>query len=414
MPIILEVLEQHTEEAAFLWVLRDSAVYEPHYALSDLSKLDNRLDAHIDGLRIAGGPGWEICKEALAWEEAGEIFTAGVLAFESGIEERIQVVLEAVGDNYELSRGLISVLGWIPFQQIESHALKFIEDESSALRGIGLAAYSVHRQDPGKPLTNSLTDSDIALRARALRSVGELGRKDLVLFLKDHLNEENENCRYFAARSAAIFGDASAIPVLRSIAVNGGAHAEKSCALALRTMALPDSLEWLRELAQEPDHKRLAVTGYGVLGDPMSVSWLIQMMAVPELARAAGESFTMITGVDIAYEDLEGEWSEGFEAGPTESPEDEDVEMDPDEDLSWPEPELISEWWNKNKNNFRNSTRYLCGKPINEEQCQHVLRYGYQRKRAAAAIELAIMNPGQSLFEIRAPGFRQQRLLGLK
>jgi len=118
--------------------------------------------------------------------------------------------------------------------------------------------------------------------------------------------------------------------------------------------------------------------------------------------------------VDIAYEDLEGEWPEGFEAGPTENPEDEDVDMDPDEDLPWPEPELISDWWNKNKNNFRNGMRYLCGKPITEEQCQHVLRHGYQRQRATAAIELAMMNPGQPLFEVRAPGFRQQKLLGLK
>ena len=65
-------------------------------------------------------------------------------------------------------------------------------------------------------------------------------------------------------------------------------------------------------------------------GDPAIMPWLIQMMEVPELARVAGESFTMITGVDIAYEDLEGEWPEGFEAGPTENPEDENVEMDSD------------------------------------------------------------------------------------
>lgn len=154
--------------------------------------------------------------------------------------------------------------------------------------------------------------------------------------------------------------------------------------------------------------------GYGAMGDPMSVPWLIQMLKVPELARVAGESFTMITGVDIAYEDLEGEWPEGFEAGPTENAEDEDVEMDSDEDLAWPEPELIQEWWSKNKTNFRDGTRYLYGKPISEQQCQQVLRYGYQRQRAAAAIELAMMRPGQPLFEVRAPGFRQQKLLGLK
>lgn len=40
---------------------------------------------------------------------------------------------------------------------------------------------------------------------------------------------------------------------------------------------------------------------------------------------------------------------------------------------------------------------------------QHVLRHGYQRQRAAAAIELAMMKPGQPLFEVRAPGFCQQK-----
>ena len=86
----------------------------------------------------------------------------------------------------------------------------------------------------------------------------------------------------------------------------------------------------------------------------------------------------------------------------------------PDEDLPWPNPELISSWWSKNKGNFKNGTRYLVGKPITDEQCQHVLRYGYQRQRAAAALELAIMNPSTPLFNVCAPGFRQKQLLGLK
>jgi hypothetical protein len=43
-----------------------------------------------------------------------------------------------------------------------------------------------------------------------------------------------------------------------------------------------------------------------------------------------------------------------------------------------------------------------------------ILRYGYQRQRAAAALELAMMHPSQPLFNVKAPGFRQQKLLGLK
>ena len=40
------VVEQHAEEAAFLWILREGAVHAPHYALKDLRKLDLRVEAH--------------------------------------------------------------------------------------------------------------------------------------------------------------------------------------------------------------------------------------------------------------------------------------------------------------------------------------------------------------------------------
>ncbi|RZB33576.1 MAG: hypothetical protein SRB2_03922 [Desulfobacteraceae bacterium Eth-SRB2] len=407
MLIIREIVTQHAEESAFLWLLRDSAIYEPHYKLSDLAELDDRVEAHIDELRVAGDAGWEICREALALEETGEIFTAAVLAFGSGIEERIKFVLEAVGDDDELSRGVISALGWIPYEKIENHAFDFMKSESPALRRIGLAAFAVHRKDPGQFLITALSDSDAFLKARALRAVGELGRTDLFPVISVYLNEEDENCRFFAAWSAALLGNGSAVSVLRRIFESDGIHTEKAFSMALRKMNLPDAHEWVRELSSEgSNHRRLAANGYGVIGDPVAIPWLIQMMEMPGLVRVIGESFSMITGVDIAYEDLEGEWPEGFEAGPTEEPEDEDVEMDPDEDLPWPEPVLISEWWHQNKNNFRTGTRYLCGKPITQEQCHHVLRHGYQRQRAAPAIELAILNPARPLFEVRDPGFR--------
>jgi uncharacterized protein (TIGR02270 family) len=414
MSIIPAVIEQHAEEAAFLWLLRDAAVHEPHYSLSDLVHLDDRVEANLDGLRIAGDDGWDILKETLAWEDAGELFAAAVLAFETGAEERIQAALDAGSDDYELSRGLVSALGWLSFNQTNGYIQNLSAAESPALRRIGLAAYAVHRQNLGQLLTDALSDDDALLRARAFRAAGELGRKDLLPLLRDHTREDEENCRFSAAWAAGILGDASTIPVLRRFAETQEPRAEKACCMALRLMHLSDAHAWLQELAKSPNLQRFAVTGYGVTGDPMSVPWLIQMMEVPELARVAGESFTMITGVDISYEDLEGEWSEGFEAGPTESPEDEDVEMDSDEDLPWPEPELIHDWWNKNKGSFQDGTRYLLGKPISPEHLQHVLRHGFQRQRAAAAIELAIMNPGQPLFETRAPGFRQQQILGLK
>ena len=62
---ITEILTQLAEEAAFLWLLREAAVRAPHYSLADLGKLDNRVEAHIDGLRISGDDGWEVLKKQL-------------------------------------------------------------------------------------------------------------------------------------------------------------------------------------------------------------------------------------------------------------------------------------------------------------------------------------------------------------
>src|SRR3954447_25964899 len=92
---IAAIVEQHAEEAAFLWVLRDAAVRAPHFALADLARLDGRIEAHLDGLRVAGVAGWDVARGGLAIGEPGEVFAAAVLAFEGLHAERRGAVLEA-------------------------------------------------------------------------------------------------------------------------------------------------------------------------------------------------------------------------------------------------------------------------------------------------------------------------------
>jgi uncharacterized protein (TIGR02270 family) len=411
--VIKSIIDQHAEEAAFLWLQRDAAVREPHYLLADLAELDNRVEAHIDGLRIAGEAGWEICKEQLMWEEAGEVFAAAVLAFESGDEARIQEVLELGTSTYDLSRGVISALGWIPHHKADSHITKLLASESPDLRRIGLAASTIHRKDPGQALTDAYKDENSLLKARAFKAVGELGRINLASSLQYKLPYEEDKCQFACAWTLALFGDEGAISKLKTIALKDQSHSEDATKMAVRRMQPSSASSWIKEMSQSSEHIRKAVVGAGAGGDPVTIPWLISLMAKDEVSRVAGESFAMITGVDIAYDDLEGEWPEGYEAGPTESPEDEDVAMDPDEDLPWPEPELIQEWWDQNKSQFQTGKRYLLGKPITVEWCQQVLREGKQRQRAASAIELSMLNPGAPLFEVRAPGFRQKQILAI-
>jgi uncharacterized protein (TIGR02270 family) len=411
MNVTQPIARQYAEEAAFLWLLRHNAVRSPHYSVSDLVKLDSRIEAHIDGLRIAGDVGWEICMEALRLEGPGEVFAAAVLAFESGDEKRINDVLAVGMASRELTRGIISALGWMPLAQGQPYLNRFLAPDSPGFHHIGIAGYAVHRQDPGPSLKNALSDTDAPLKALALKAVGELGRRDLLRAVQAHLASDDAAVVFQAAWLAALLGDGSGVPALKRLADNGGPYVERAGVMALRRMSLGEGHAWQRHLTGRPQSQRLSVQAAGVIGDPALIPWLIEQMAIPPVARVAGEAFTMITGVDLTYHDLEEKCPEGFQAGPTEEPDDENVEMDPDEDLPWPNPELIQKWCAKHRGDFRNGVRHLLGKPITDEWLWQVLKVGKQRQRAAAAMELAMLQPGRPLFNVKAPGFRQLELL---
>ncbi|WP_290648319.1 TIGR02270 family protein [Aquisalimonas sp.] len=409
-------MSQHAEEAAFLWLLRNAAVAAPHYSLSHLAQLDNRVEAHIDGLRIAGSAGWAICADALlAHEETGEVFCAAVLALESGEADRIRRVYDVVGSVPETRDGLVSAFGWVDRAWWRGEVRDLLHSDAAYWRRIAMAAAATQRVDPGRVLAESLQAQAPELRATALRVAGLLGREDLLPAVLAQLQSHDATVRFAAAWSATVLGDRGAAPgaALAFVGAEQPQRAERALSVALRALPLNDSLPWVNRLASGSAMRRQAVVACGIIGDPASIPWLLEQMCTPEFARVAGESFTMITGVDLAYEDLEGEWPEGFEAGPTESPEDEDVAMDADEDLPWPDPRLIADWWSHHHGRFPPGQRYLLGKPVTPEHLQWVLRYGMQRQRQAAALELKLSHPGEPLFETRAPGFVQQPILGL-
>ena len=117
----------------------------------------------------------------------------------------------------------------------------------------------------------------------------------------------------------------------------------------------------------------------------------------------------MITGIGLAYQDLEGAATENFDAGPTEDPEDENVAMDPDENLPWPDPALVEQWWQKNRSLFSKGTRYLCGKPIAADWLKQVLRDGFQRHRSAAALGTGHLQTRQTVVQRKSPRFPPNR-----
>src|SRR5262245_26548034 len=155
-----DVVARYADQAPFLWLLRDRAVAAPNYSLRDLSKLDERVEANLDGLRVAGEFGWRMARKALDWDEPGEVFAAGVLALEAGNSDHLNHVVEVVNENLELQRGLISAAGWTRINSIVGLLQNWLASASAVLRRVSLAAHAVHRRDPGPQMISLLVDDD--------------------------------------------------------------------------------------------------------------------------------------------------------------------------------------------------------------------------------------------------------------
>jgi uncharacterized protein (TIGR02270 family) len=407
--VIRAVVEQHAIEAASVWVLRDLGVAAANYRLADLRRFDDRVDAHLDGLRIAGEDGWQVAVEQLdALSEPGESFACAFLAFTEGNQARIARVLQAAAEPAN-ARGIASAIGWLADEQTASdHAIQLIHSDLPAARRIGVSAAAIRRLVPGPILSKALTDKDLSVVARGARAVGEFNAAGFAPMLRSHLSSKELPVRFWAAWSLALVGgDSSAVAELRTIALTETRFRHRAVDMAARRGDPRSAKAWLPGLEASAGGKRLVLHAVAALGDPDAVPRLLEAMKDPPLARVAGEAFSSITGAHIWNNELYGQRPEGFESGPTDDPADEDVSMDPDEGLDWPDPAKCAKWWSLNRERFNAGSRYLCGKPMTPDSLREVLKNGYQRQRAAAALELAIREPGKPLYEVRAPGFRQ-------
>jgi uncharacterized protein (TIGR02270 family) len=378
------ILEHHAEEASFLWEQRDIAVRSSHATLASLARLDERLDAHLDGLRVGADEARAICCDGLA--SGGDIFVAAVLA--SDDLAALAHILDRIDDEPQLARGFVSALGWLEADDVLDVLERLLAPTCSpALQALGIAGALAHRRDPGIALMDALASRDDALRARALRAAGELGRKDLLPEVLDAFAASSDEVRFWSARSALLLGEERGAAILRPLAEGDGVRAADAADLAARASVT------LRIDALPPPR---AIRAAAALGDPKHVPWLLEAMEARELARTAADAFSRITGCDLA--------AEGLEARPPRD--DEDDEIDDDSLLPWPDVPAVNAWWQRRKSEFEPGTRYLAGKPIDAAQLERVLRAGRQCERAAAAFER-----GAPLFEVRAPARRQQRLL---
>lgn len=408
-PIIAGIVRQHVEEAAALRLSRSRAVREAQ-GLQALNDLDERLSAHIDALAIAGDAAWTLCQTALEDVSAGSIFVATVHSILEKRLDRLEQLMAMVCAVPAARAGLVSAFGWLEPRQLQNIVANLLRSSDVDTRVTGIAACASHRVDPG--LRRLLEDPHPLVRARALRTAGELGLREWLPVCTAAIRDEAAACQLWGARSAVLLGDRqSALDWLASFVSTD--QQAPVFDLVLSALPLHPGHELLRSLGTNPANPGWQLRGSGLVGDAAYVPWLLRKMHEPQAARRAAEAFASITGADLIRHNLEGQSPADFPSGPDDDPSHDDVLMDADDHLPWPDVPRIEDWWARNSARFRSGQRYFVGAAITREHCTEVLKTGNQRQRMLAALHLCLLEPGSVLFEWRAPAWRQTQALAI-
>ncbi len=422
-PVVSVVVQQHAEESAMLRHVRSVLVRAPHVGLLHLGRLDERIAAHLDGLAVAGRQGDALLLAALERPGAGEVFALAVRALQSRNARLLDHVLDRADVLPDAARGIASALGWVSSADLQGVVRQLLDASQPARRALGLTACRLHQVDPGPVVEKALSHPDPVVRVAALRVAGAMGRLDLLERVRQAITDDSPDVVREAATAACLLGDRRvALQVLGVAAQRNGEAADQALALLLAALEFGAASDWVRGLSRAAQaapadgaRQRRLIRAFGWLGDARFVPWLIERMADPVTTRLAGEAFCWITGADLARMDLETLNAPALPEQPDEDPLNDDVSLDEDDSLPWPDVARVQAWWSRQTTMQASAAagqRLFEGEPPSPALMRRILLDGTQRRRAQAARWACVLQTGTRLFPVAAPTWRQRRWLG--
>jgi len=347
--VMVDVLDEHFEELDFLWDQRERIVFSSDWKLAELAALENRADAHLDGLLVGADDAVDLARPFLTGEDASAARTASFIlmatadrGLESEVLRALSAATPAVRDGVRIGLRHCQVAPLL--DDLTGLAL----GGDPFVRAAALDVLAFHRLPAPSKIDELLAISDPVVRGLVFDSVGRLGGPWSVDLLLDALDGKDCDLRRRALETSARLG----MPELVS-----------ACRDSLKRAPLPEVLVFLGVLGHAQDLRALeemsasrglasaALTGLGAMGNVEAIPHLLSVMQEPLLAIPAGAAFMRITG------------ALGIEAALPPPPSSVLGEDEPEFDASVVrlDPMRAERWWNENKIRFASGKRWQYG-----------------------------------------------------
>jgi len=350
-----DLVEEHFEELAFLWGQRRGALASPRYFPRDLDRLEKRIEAHLQGLLIAGDELGEFVRPGLEGDDADEAFAAGFGLLRSRIPGAPDKVWEAFASaRGPAADGLAEAFAHGPadtlLSRLEDEARSAPPDRSVAAAE-ALALRGRLRPD-SRAQERWLAAEEPSVRRKAwriaslcavpqTRAVWERGLADPDLAVRAEARRAALWCRQAWVLDEARRGRGPAADSDSMSLVAATGDADLGCILG-----------WVKDGGAGPERYRIL----GTFGHPETVDTLLRAMAGLDLAAAAfaGQAFTKITGEDV-------DSGRRTVVPPADGKETDEFEAEFLDEVPLPDERKARAAWEKRRPEFSKGTRWCRG-----------------------------------------------------
>ena len=397
--ILWDVMEEHLEEAGFLWTQWESALDAPDYTQDELTaREEQRLVAHLDALALGDAAvAEELLLPALELDEA-ETSVAAALVLMAG--EHGAAVLDTLGAAEELTPGV-----WGLRRALELSAMDRVEqglrslatgDKSPLATAQALEALAFHGAHAG-PLPASLLGIEEPPVMRSLLRAARVAPGDPPVALVERgLASEEAPLRDVALETGVLLGLEAAWARCTSLARQGAPGCRTAMGL---TAALGGQAgREIVEPALEIDESRLdALWALGFCGSLEAAEVCVDALvgADDRVAAAAAEALSAITGLDLQ--------TSGLVRAPEPRDSDDDDEgglvlaTAPEENLLVPDVNGVCAWWDQHRSDLAPDARQIMGRPPGLAALAQSLDLAPMWRRHTLALELSARAGGEAL-----------------
>jgi len=303
LPFLPDVAEEHFDELAFLWGQRRAALRSPKYRQRELILLEQRIEAHLQGLLVPGERLPEFVRPGLDGDDGDEAFAAAYALLRSrlpGASETVWSAFESAPSGRAF--GLADALAFGPADALISKVEAVVASAEPALSVAAAIALALRRRLRPDPRARErwLGSGEPAIRRAAWRVAGLLGAAETRSFWERGLSDPDENVRVEARRAALWCRQSWILEGARTALARGReVDADDVLLVAITGDAndLPGLLSYVRAAGNGPARFHPP----GAFGHPAGVEPLLKAMAGLDLLASAyaGQAFSKITGEDI-------------------------------------------------------------------------------------------------------------------